>query len=81
MQELRMTSPIRIPWLLNVLMIAAQASIAPNAASAQAPPYTAVTTDSLRTLAENLKRDLQNGSIQTADLHAIELQLALNGGT
>lgn len=47
--------------------------------SAQASPYRVVTTDSLRSLAEELREDLQNGSVQMADLHAIQLRLALLG--
>jgi hypothetical protein len=47
--------------------------------SAQTQHYVAVSTDSLRVLAQRLKEDLQNGSIVLADLHAIQLRLAVLG--
>ncbi len=51
----------------------------PRATNAQAPQYVAVTTDSLRALAQQLKQNLQDGSIRMADMHAMQLRLALLG--
>ncbi|MBV8552110.1 MAG: hypothetical protein JOY54_12480 [Acidobacteriaceae bacterium] len=68
----------RALFLLTVLKVAGH-FFDTNAASAQEPRYVAVTTDSLKIMAERLKRDLQDGSIQLADLHAMQLRLALLG--
>lgn len=48
-------------------------------ARAQSPSYGPVTRDSVILIAEKLKRDLENGSILLADLHAMQVRLALAG--
>ncbi len=55
---------------LTILTVVGPMFDTPNTASAQTPQYVPVTTDSLRSLAENLKQDLQNGSILLADVMA-----------
>jgi hypothetical protein len=49
------------------------------AAAAQSPAYVSLTPEAAITLAQKLKQDLQDGSVRMADLHAIELRLALAG--
>lgn len=64
---------------LTILTVGGPVFDTPNAASAQTPQYVPVTTDSLRYLAEGLKQDLQNGSILLADVHGLQLRMALLG--
>ncbi len=64
---------------MAILTVVGNVPDTPDVANAQTPSYVAVTTDSVRTLAEKLKQDLQNGSILFADVHAMELKLALRG--
>jgi hypothetical protein len=69
----------RAASLLAALTFLGQMFNPANAASAQTPSYIAVTTESVMILAQKLKQDLQDGSILLADLHAIQLRLALAG--
>lgn len=65
--------------LLLTLTLAGLAFYAPCLLSAQSPSYVPVTRDTVTVLAQKLKQDLQDGSVRLADLHAIQLRLALKG--
>jgi hypothetical protein len=65
--------------LLLALISAGLLLDAPDLARAQSPSYAAVTRDSVLVVAEKLKQDLENGSILLADLHAMQVRLALAG--
>jgi hypothetical protein len=43
------------------------------------PSYVAITSDFLKISAQNLKRDLEDGAILMAEMHALQLHLAMLG--
>ena len=51
----------------------------PTAVSAQVQQYVVVTPDTLQTLAQKLKENLQDGAVLLADLHAMQLRFAFAG--